>query len=251
MPRAFADRITRSAISPRLATSSVEIGFETGFETLTSFAPQPTSLVRSPPSHPEDAVGGLGDRRVRGGGEAEAEDATGLGGGGDPVVPEPGGGVVRRALSLVLLEDRRLDRGLLVGAPLVTTCLDAVASHRCQHGRRLLAAHDGDAGVRPHPQEARVVRAAAHAVVAGAEGPADDHGELRDAGGRDGGDELRAVLGDAARLVVAADHEAGDVLEEDERDLALVAELDEVRALERGLAEEDPVVGEDADRVAV
>ena len=36
-----------------------------------------------------------------------------------------------------------------------------------------------------------------------------------------------------------------------QRDLALVAELDEVRALERGLAEQDPVVGQDADRVPV
>jgi hypothetical protein len=52
---------------------------------------------------------------------------------------------------------------------------------------------------------------------------------------RDGGDQLRAVLGNPAGLVVPADHEAGDVLQEDERDLPPVAELDEVRALERGL----------------
>ena len=68
---------------------------------------------------------------------------------------------------------------------------------------------------------------------------------------RDGGDELRAVLGDAARLVVAADHEPGDVLQEQQRDAAAVAELDEVRGLQRGLAEQDPVVGDDPDRVAV
>ena len=36
-----------------------------------------------------------------------------------------------------------------------------------------------DARVRPHPQEARRVGAAAHAVVAGAEAAADDHRELR------------------------------------------------------------------------
>src|SRR5439155_11694959 len=39
----------------------------------------------------------------------------------------------------------------------------------------------------------------------------------------------------------------GDVLEEHERDAALAGELDEVRALEGGLGEEDPVVGEDPD----
>ena len=54
-----------------------------------------------------------------------------------------------------------------------------------------------------------------------------------------------------ACLVLAADHEPGDVLEEDERDPALAGELDEVGALERRLAEQDPVVGEDRDRVAV
>ena len=49
-----------------------------------------------------------------------------------------------------------------------------------------------------------------------------------------------------AGLVLAADHEPGDVLQEDERDPALAGELDEVRALERRLGEEDAVVGEDA-----
>src|SRR6185295_1422025 len=48
-----------------------------------------------------------------------------------------------------------------------------------------------------------------------------------------------------------ADHETGDVLEEDERDAALAGELDEVRALERALGEEDAVVREDRDREAL
>ena len=52
-------------------------------------------------------------------------------------------------------------------------------------------------------------------------------------------------------LDALADHEAGDVLQEHERDAAAVAELDEVRALLRGLREQDAVVGDDADRVAV
>ena len=51
-------------------------------------------------------------------------------------------------------------------------------------------------------------------------------------------------------LVLAPDHEPGDVLEEDERDAALAGELDEVGALERRLAEQDPVVGDDRDGVA-
>ena len=51
-------------------------------------------------------------------------------------------------------------------------------------------------------------------------------------------------------LVLASDHIAGDVLQEHERRPVLVAELDEVRALERRIVEQDAVVGEDADLVA-
>ena len=64
------------------------------------------------------------------------------------------------------------------------------------------------------------------------------------------GHHLGAVLGDAAGLVFAADHEAGDVLQEHQRDAALGAEFDEMRALERALGKEDAVIGEDADRIA-
>ena len=46
------------------------------------------------------------------------------------------------------------------------------------------------------------------------------------------------------------DHEAGDVLQEDQRHAALGAQLDEVRALQRALREQDAVVGDDADRIA-
>src|SRR3546814_8736406 len=51
-------------------------------------------------------------------------------------------------------------------------------------------------------------------------------------------DHLGAVLGDAAALVFLADHEAGDVLQEHDRRAGLIAQLDEVRALERGVVEQ-------------
>ena len=44
-----------------------------------------------------------------------------------------------------------------------------IAAHRGEHLRGLLASHDGDARVRPHPQEAPAIGAAAHRIVAGAE----------------------------------------------------------------------------------
>lgn len=59
------------------------------------------------------------------------------------------------------------------------------------------------------------------------------------------------MLGDAVALGLRADHEAGNVLEEDQGDAALGAELDEVGALDGRRGEEDAVVGDDADLVAV
>ena len=150
----------------------------------------------------------------------------------DPVVPQPRGRVVRVAL------------GLVGRADLVRI---GVADHG-EHRRRLLAAHHRDPRVRPHPELARLVRAAAHRVVAGAERAADDDRELGHVRAGDRHHELRAVARDPALLVLLPDHEAGDVLEEDERDPPLAGELDEVRALLRGLGEEDALVGEDRDR---
>src|SRR4029453_12299378 len=67
----------------------------------------------------------------------------------------------------------------------------------------------------------------------------------------DRGDHLRAVLGDAGLFVFLADHEAGDVLQEHQRNIALVAQFDEVRALECGLGEQYAVVRDDPDRIAI
>ena len=126
-----------------------------------------------------------------------------------------------------------------------------LAAHRRQHRGGLLAAHHRDPRVRPHPQEARRIRPPAHRVVARAVGAADHDGQLRHPRAGDRGHHLGAVLGDAARLVVAAHHEPGDVLQEQQRGHALVAQLDEMRALQGGFAEQHAVVGDDADRVAV
>ncbi len=62
---------------------------------------------------------------------------------------------------------------------------------------------------------------------------------------RHGIDQLGRMLGDAAALGLGADHEAGDVLQEQQRDVALVAQLDEVRALDRGFGEDRPVIADD------
>src|SRR3954465_1135600 len=165
MPIVRSVRITRTAISPRLATSTVS-----------NIRSSPGTFgAESPQSHSEDAVTQLAERRVRARREGETEHGAGLRRVDDAVVPEAGGGVVRVALVFVLVADRRLERLFLLGRPLLAAGLEPVAAHGREHAGRLLAAHDGDAGVGPGEQEPRRVRPAAHRVVAGPERAADHH----------------------------------------------------------------------------
>ncbi len=154
-----------------------------------------------------------------------------------PVVPEPRRGVEAVRLAVELLDDRLLDGALLLLGEGAARPLDGLLAHRRQHAGRLLAAHDRDARVRPRPQEARAKAAPAHAVVAGAEAAADHHRHLRHLRAADRVHHLRAVLGDALGLVFPADHVAGDILQENQRDTPLAAELDEVRGLQRALGD--------------
>src|SRR3546814_13164554 len=55
------------------------------------------------------------------------------------------------------------------------------------------------------------------------------------------------MLGNAFGLIFSADHEAADVLEEEQGDAPLLRQFDEMRALDRALAEQHAVVREDRD----
>lgn len=118
-------------------------------------------------------------------------------------------------------------------------------------GSELFTSHDTNLGIGPHPQETGAVSSAAHAVVAGTVASTYDDGELGDVGASNSSHKLGTVLGDTVALRGGTDHETGDVLEEDEGDTALSAELDEVSALDGGRGEENTVVGDDADLVTV
>ena len=120
---------------------------------------------------------------------------------------------------------------------------------------RTLGPHDGDLGGGPCEIEvgAQVLRA--HHAVGAAVGFARDDRELRHGGLGEGVEQLGAVADDAAVLLLDAGHEAGDILEGDERDVEGVAEADEARALDAGVdvehaGEERGLVGDDADRAA-
>ena len=155
--------------------------------------------------------------------------------GDNPIIPQPRGRVHRIALPF----DPRLQLGI------------NRLPHRLHHRPELLRAHNPDLRLRPHPQEPRAVRSPTHAVVARAGTGPDHDGEFGYVGTGYSRDKFGAVFGDAAFFGVGADHEAADVLEEDEGDAALGAELDEVGAFEGGGGEEDAVVGEDTDWVGV
>lgn len=118
-------------------------------------------------------------------------------------------------------------------------------------GRELLSSHYTNASVGPHPQEAWAVGTPAHAVVSGTIGTANNNGEFRNICASNGSDELGTVLGNTITLRGGADHEAGDVLQEDKRDTTLRAELNEMGSFDGGRGKQDAVVGDDADLVAV
>src|SRR5574344_1301301 len=196
--------------------------------------------------HAEHTKLGVFDRGVAAGGQAQGQHAARVGGVDHAIVPQAGAGVVGVALLFVLLADRGFEGLFFFSAPGAALALDAVALDGGQHAGRLLAAHDRDARVGPHPQKAWAESAPAHAVVACAKAAPNHHGELGHTGRGHRRHQLGTVSRDAFVLVLAPDHEAGDVLQKHQRNLALTAQLDEVRALDGGLAEQNAVVGDDA-----
>ena len=99
-----------------------------------------------------------------------------------------------------------------------------------KHAGRLLATHYRNPRVRPHPEESRLVGPSAHPVVSGAKRTADDDRKFRNFCVRDGSDELRTIFRDAALFELLSDHEAGDVLEEEQWNFSLITELDKMSA---------------------
>src|SRR6195952_2527890 len=159
MPISRRVRITRTAISPRFATSTVSNIVSTPHRG--SLRKTTRTCWRKSPwrrSHPEDAVADVLEGRVGARGQGQAEHGAGLRGVDHAVVPEPRRGVVGVALELVLVADRRLERLLVGGRPVLTAGLQPVAPDLGQHTGRLLAAHDRDPRVGPGEQEPGRVR---------------------------------------------------------------------------------------------
>src|SRR6185437_2999423 len=134
MPMRRAVRKMRQAISPRLATRRLRIIF---------------IVVLPSPLHAEEAEARLFLRRVVHRGKRETENAARLERIDHPVVPESRRGVIGMTLALVLLADGPLEGFLFFRRPVASGALELSALDGREHARRLLAAHDGDAGVGP------------------------------------------------------------------------------------------------------
>src|SRR3954447_19796832 len=80
-------------------------------------------------SHPEHAELRRRDRGVEGGGDAKPQGHAGIGGIDNPIVPQPGAGVIGMALVLVLVADRRLEGFFILGTPALALSFHAVAAH--------------------------------------------------------------------------------------------------------------------------
>src|SRR5579862_2670311 len=195
-------------------------------------------------SHPEDRNKAVRDRGVQGRREGQRDHGPRLGRVDHPVIPEPRRTVIGISLPLVLLQDWTGNGALLFRAHRLLLAGKLFPLHLDQDAGRLLRAHDGNPGIGPRKEEAGTVTPAAHVVVSGPVGGADDHGDLGHRGGRDGLHHLGAVPGDPALFVPLADHESGDVLQEHQGNPPFGAQLDEVGSLEGALAEEHSVVGD-------
>ena len=126
-----------------------------------------------------------------------------------------------------------------------------------EHGvDRRLGAHHRDLGGGQRQRGDRVERRPAHGVQPGAVRLAHDHADLGHGGLGDGRDHLGPVADDALALDLGADHEAGHVGQEHQRQVEGVAQPDEAGALVGRVDEQHAallhrVVGHDADGMAV
>src|SRR6185437_5858415 len=100
-------------------------------------------------------------------------------------------------------------------------------------------------------QEPRRIGAPTHGVVARSLASTYDDTQLGNLGAGDGRDQLGTVLRDPARLRAPPDHESGDVLQKQQRNLLARAQLDEVRTLQGAFGEENTVVRKNPDWIAM
>src|SRR5690606_31051895 len=178
--------------------------------------------------------------------QQQAEQLAGVARIDQAVVPQAGGAVQRSGLAVELLRGGHLQHVEHLRIGFLAFLAVLVLGDDAQHLAGLGAAHHRGPAVGPGADEARVQTTAAHGVVAGAVGAADDDGQLGYRAVGHGLDQLGAVLDHAVLFRLGADHEAGGVVEEQDRRVALLAQLDELRCLGRAARGDRTVVADEA-----
>src|ERR1700737_2740497 len=197
-----------------------------------------------PCSDAEHAVMRRLDGRVGRGGKANGERIARVDRIQDAVIPQFGGRIVRALLALIGLQHRLTDCGDLLRREYLTLPLHLLDLDIAENVCSLLRSHDRSLRTRPGEEKARIEGTTRHAVDTRAKGAVTVNRELGHACAGNGHDELRAILGDATSLVFLADHEARDVLKEQQRRAVFVTQLDEMCPFQRAVVEQDTVVGE-------
>src|SRR5690606_2408520 len=155
------------------------------------------------------------------------------------VYPQPGRRVIWCGLCFVPFRDFRQQAFFFGLVDLLSLGFHGCRLDLQQGLGGLRTAHNGDFCRWPRKDQPRIVRLAAHGIVARSVGIADDNGKLRDDRIGHRIYHLGAILNDAAMFRTAAYHKTGDVLEKDQGDFLLVAIHDEARGLVGGIRIDD------------
>lgn len=113
----------------------------------------------------------------------------------------------------------------LVKTLLYAPRLGAVGLHTLHDSGKLVGTHHTAASDGPTEQKARVVRPAAHGIVAGAVRCSKDDGYVWNLRAANGRHELRTTFDDGRVLGLGAHHEPGNVMQKDDRCVPVAAYL--------------------------
>src|SRR6056297_1385822 len=209
-PKRSVNRVDIIAGPPALARSGRRVGGRG--------RPGRASLgyAKRPRSHPEHAKPRVFNGGIQRRPQAQAQYFPALARVDNPVVPQPRRGIQRMALPLEHLDGGALELGLFLRRPFPAFALDGIALDGGQNPRRLLAAHHRNPAARPCPHEPRLIGATGHTIVPGPETAAHYHGHLGYIGGGYRRHHLRAMPGDALVFITPPNHEAGDILQENQ-----------------------------------
>src|SRR6266480_1951319 len=159
------------------------------------------------------------------------QDVAGLVRLNDGVDPAACGSVANVGLFLVILFYLGTKLLEFVGRCFLVATITSAGEDRKHRIRCLRGAHHGVTRVWPRHDKSRVVCFAAHGIIPRAKRSSNDRGDFRHNGITDRVHEFSAAANNAALLCVASDHEAGDILEKDDRQTGLVAIHYETRGL--------------------